>query len=73
MSPIKAIKEKCLDCCCGNKHEVDVCGIKDCPLFPFRKGKNPNKKMSLSEDQRKKAGERMKEYWKKKKESEDAV
>lgn len=35
----KAIKEKCLDCCCGQKNEVRLCPSKKCPLWPFRRGK----------------------------------
>lgn len=40
-SPLKAIRAKCLDCCCGQVQEVKLCRVKDCPLFPFRFGKNP--------------------------------
>ena len=34
----KAIRLKCLDCMCGNPHEVRKCPITDCPLYPFRFG-----------------------------------
>ena len=40
-NPVKAIKEKCLDCCCGQKKEVEECPMTDCALHPFRLGKNP--------------------------------
>ncbi len=39
-SPIKAIRKKCLDCSGGNDAEVRKCVITDCPLYPFRMGKN---------------------------------
>ena len=40
-NPVKAIKEKCLDCCCGQKKEVEECPMNECALYPFRLGKNP--------------------------------
>lgn len=44
MTPLKAIRAKCLDCCCGSMSEVRLCTMTDCPLFPFRDGHNPNRK-----------------------------
>ena len=38
---IKAIRAKCLDCCCDNATEVRKCVMADCPLWPFRMGVNP--------------------------------
>ena len=43
-SPIKAIRKHCLECSSGSAHEVKNCIITDCPLYPFRLGKNPNRK-----------------------------
>lgn len=43
ISPLKAIRLKCLDCCCGSSHEVKRCSATKCPLYPFRFGKNPNR------------------------------
>lgn len=40
-SPLKAIKAKCLDCSGDYVSEVKGCPITDCPLYPFRLGKNP--------------------------------
>lgn len=37
-SPLKAIRAKCVACCCGSKAEVRLCTIKSCPLWPFRSG-----------------------------------
>ena len=38
---LKAIRRKCLDCSGGSKAEVADCLVRQCPLFPFRFGKNP--------------------------------
>ncbi len=43
MTPLKAIRRKCLECCCGQYKEVRLCPSKDCSLYPFRFGKNPNR------------------------------
>ena len=50
-SPIKAIRAKCLDCCCGSANEVRLCTIPDCALYPYRFGKNPFKR-PLSEEEK---------------------
>ena len=42
MTPIKAIRLKCLDCMCGSSYEVKLCPCKDCSLYRFRLGHNPN-------------------------------
>ena len=34
----KAIRAKCLDCCCGNSAEVRRCEITTCPLWIYRMG-----------------------------------
>ena len=34
LSPRKAMRKKCLECCCGSAHEVKICGIPDCPIWP---------------------------------------
>lgn len=34
----KAIRAKCLDCCCGSSNEVEKCPADDCPLYPYRFG-----------------------------------
>ena len=41
MNPIRAIREKCLDCSCQQPVEVKECTVKACALWPFRMGKNP--------------------------------
>lgn len=44
LTPMKAIRAKCLDCCCGIAQEVKLCPITDCPLYPYRMGHNPSRK-----------------------------
>ena len=44
LTPIKAIRAKCLDCSNRQRKEVRDCLIPECPIFPFRMGKNPNRK-----------------------------
>lgn len=34
----KAIRLKCLDCCCGQPNEVRLCSMSDCPLWNYRLG-----------------------------------
>ena len=59
-NPLKAIREKCLDCCCGNAAEVRKCVAVDCPLWPFRMGTNPfRKKRELSRQQKHERSERL--------------
>ena len=41
MNPLRAIREKCLDCSCQQPIEVKECTVATCALYPFRLGKNP--------------------------------
>jgi hypothetical protein len=41
MSPLKAIRAKCMDCSVYKRTEVRKCTVIDCPLWPFRMRKNP--------------------------------
>jgi hypothetical protein len=43
LTPLKAIRAKCLDCCAGSAHEVRRCQISDCSLHPYRFGHNPKR------------------------------
>lgn len=40
MTPLKAIRAKCLDCC-GTASEVKACPCVGCTLYPYRFGKRP--------------------------------
>ncbi len=41
----KAIRLKCLDCCCNQWAEVRLCGVKQCPLWRFRMGTEERDKL----------------------------
>jgi hypothetical protein len=44
LTPMKAIRTKCLDCMRGQVNEVRLCPITDCSLYPYRMGHNPSRK-----------------------------
>mgnify|MGYP002513408904 CR=1 FL=1 len=44
LSPLKAIRAKCLDCVADKPSEVRLCPSENCPLWPYRMGHNPNRK-----------------------------
>ena len=46
LTPLKAIKNHCLECSGYEKKQVRECVIKDCVLYEYRQGKNPNRKGS---------------------------
>lgn len=59
-NPVKVIRAKCLDCCCGSAKEVEACPIEKCPLWRWRSGRNPfREKRELSEEQKAAMKERM--------------
>ncbi len=41
LTPLKAVRKKCLDCCCGQITEVRLCTVKNCALYPYRMGHRP--------------------------------
>jgi hypothetical protein len=41
LSPLRAVRHKCLDCCCESSMEVESCPVRDCPLWPYRFGVYP--------------------------------
>jgi len=43
VTPLKAIRKKCLDCSCWQPKEVRLCPHTECDLYPYRFGKNPNR------------------------------
>ena len=61
-SPIKAIRAKCLDCCCGSFLEVKECTALRCPLYPFRFGKNPyRQRREMTEEEKQVLADRLRE------------
>ena len=59
-SPLKAIRQHCLDCCCGIASEVKNCQIKTCHLWPYRMGKDTTRTRSMTDEQKQAAAERLK-------------
>jgi len=41
LTPIAAIRAKCMDCVCFQQAEVRECTAIQCPLHPYRMGKRP--------------------------------
>lgn len=44
MSPLQALRARCLDCCGHQEKEVALCTAVDCPSWPFRMGTDPWRK-----------------------------
>jgi hypothetical protein len=40
MSPLKALRLRCIDCSGGSANEVRLCTAMQCPAWPFRMGSN---------------------------------
>jgi hypothetical protein len=60
VSPLKAIRLRCLDCCCGSASEVRKCTAVACASWPFRMGVNPfREKRMLSPEQKAAMAERL--------------
>ena len=51
LTPLKAIRAKCVDCCCGNKAEVRRCPTEKCPLHPYRMGHRPKGSKATTPDE----------------------
>lgn len=63
MTPLKAIRAKCLECCCGQIKEVELCAVKDCALYSFRFGKDPYRaKRKITEEQKQEMTDRLEKY-----------
>lgn len=43
LTPLQAIRKKCIDCSGGKPSEARQCPKKDCPLYWYRMGKYPQK------------------------------
>lgn len=43
LTPLKAIRARCLDCCCGQVSEVRHCAVVNCSLHPYRMGHRPTR------------------------------
>ena len=61
-NPVKAIRAKCLDCCCGSSLEVANCTVTQCALYPFRYGKNPyRQRREMSDEEKQVLAHRLRE------------
>jgi hypothetical protein len=59
-NPLKALRARCLDCCCGVASEVRKCTAVTCPSWPFRMGTNPFRgKRTLSAEQKSALADRL--------------
>ena len=43
LTPIKAIRANCVECCCGSSKAVRECHIETCALWPYRMGRRPGR------------------------------
>ncbi len=41
LTPIKAMRAKCMDCTCNQPKEIRLCPLTTCALWPYRMGKRP--------------------------------
>lgn len=41
LTPVRAIRFHCLQCCAGQVKEIRECNIPRCALYPYRLGKRP--------------------------------
>lgn len=65
-SPLQRIKQYCLGCA-GTAHEVKLCPVEDCPLWPMRFGRNSlAPKREMTEEQRAAVAERFRQAREKK-------
>lgn len=51
LTPVKAIRAKCLECSCGQFKEVKLCPVKNCPLYEYRNGHRPKDEEIIAEDE----------------------
>ena len=57
-SLIKVIRLHCLECA-GTPNEVKLCTCTDCNLYPYRFGKNPHRKRTMTDEQKEAMKERL--------------
>ena len=50
LTPIKAIRAKCMDCCAGQFVEVRLCAVEKCPLYEYRMGHRPKSDKNIDGD-----------------------
>ena len=61
-NPVKAIRAFCLECSGDSTAEVKSCPRSECPLHPFRFGKNPyRQRREMTEDEKRVLADRLRE------------
>ncbi len=52
LTPMRAIRQKCLECCAGQASEVRNCMIQNCALYRYRFGHRPetHDKVTVKDD-----------------------
>ena len=50
LTPMKAIRRKCIDCSCGSSKEISLRPVQNCPLYAYRFGKRPKDDKNIDED-----------------------
>ena len=43
LTPLRALRNRCMDCCNWSTQEVKLCPAEDCAAWPFRLGRDPSK------------------------------
>ncbi|MBM3299449.1 MAG: hypothetical protein FJY85_05815 [Deltaproteobacteria bacterium] len=49
LTPIKAIRAKCMDCSCYQPKEIRLCPVTNCPLWPYRMGRRPSREENIEQ------------------------
>lgn len=50
LTPMRAIRKKCLECCNGQAKEVRLCTIEKCALHEYRSGHRPKGEENIAEE-----------------------
>ena len=50
LTPMKAIRKKYLECCCGQVKEVRLCTVEKCALYEYRNGHRPKDNEIITEN-----------------------
>lgn len=48
-TPMRAIRQKCLECSAGSAKEVRECTVRTCALYVYRSGKRPKGDKDIAE------------------------
>ena len=51
LTPMRAIRKKCLECSCGSSTEVKECPVIKCPLWTYRSGHRPKTDILSTEEE----------------------